>query len=141
MTENNQEEGRDHWPLARDIAVLQVKLIVDGLRDLILVPASLVAGLISIVSPTRFEDSLFYRLICMGKQSEQWINLFGAYDNASDALKEEYELNASSIDDVVSGMEGFVVSEYQNGGVTRQAKDKIDAAIREIRDGLNRRDG
>ena len=37
------------WTLIRDIAVLQVKLIVDGLRDLLLVPASLIAGIVSIV--------------------------------------------------------------------------------------------
>ena len=36
------------WTLIRDIAVLQVKLVVDGLRDVILVPASLVAGIISV---------------------------------------------------------------------------------------------
>ena len=36
----------DRWTLIRDVAVLQVKLIVDGLRDFILVPISLVAGLI-----------------------------------------------------------------------------------------------
>ena len=29
------------WTLVRDVAVFQVKLLVDGLRDLMLVPASL----------------------------------------------------------------------------------------------------
>ena len=34
--------------LVRDIAVFQAKLIVDGLRDLMLVPASLIAGIMSL---------------------------------------------------------------------------------------------
>ena len=36
--------------LLRDIAVFQAKLIVDGLRDLMLVPASLIAGIMSLAS-------------------------------------------------------------------------------------------
>jgi hypothetical protein len=36
----------DRWTLLRDLAVLQVKLLVDGFRDLVLVPASLIAGII-----------------------------------------------------------------------------------------------
>ena len=40
----------ERWTMLRDLAVLQGKLIVDGLRDLLLVPASLIAGLISILS-------------------------------------------------------------------------------------------
>ena len=46
----NNERSEDRWTLARDIAVLQVKLLTDGLRDLLLVPASLTAGLISLVT-------------------------------------------------------------------------------------------
>ena len=38
------------WTLIRDIAVLQVKLIVDGLRDLVLVPLSLAAAVLGILN-------------------------------------------------------------------------------------------
>ena len=40
----NEAPLTGRWDLVRDVAVLQVKLIVDGLRDLILLPASLIAG-------------------------------------------------------------------------------------------------
>ena len=46
----HEEQNPDNWTLLRDVAVLQVKLLVDGLRDLVLVPASLIAGLISLLS-------------------------------------------------------------------------------------------
>ena len=39
----------DRWTLIRDILVLQLKLIVDGFRDLILVPISLVVGFVSLL--------------------------------------------------------------------------------------------
>ena len=43
-----QEENfkQRRWTLLRDLGVLQVKLLVDGLRDIILVPASLIAGIV-----------------------------------------------------------------------------------------------
>ena len=134
--------GIDRWALIRDIGLLQVKLIVDGLRDLVLVPASLVAGIISVLSQGPYERSVFYRLVCMGKQTEQWINLFGAYENAPDDVKAEYEIRAMQMDDLVGKVETFVVDEYQKGGVTRQAKEKIDKALDELQRSIKaNRDG
>lgn len=124
------------WTLIRDVAVLQVKLIVDGLRDLILVPASLIAGIVSIV---RTRDGKpgdqFYTLVSIGKQSERWINLFGALRNAPPEIVDEYHFGEADIDEIVSRMETFVVDEYKRGGVTAQAKDRIEKAIQ----ALNRR--
>ena len=122
----------DRWMLIRDIGLLQVKLIVDGFRDLLLVPASLIAGLISVFSPGKYESTVFYRLVCMGKQTEQWINLFGAYENAPDDVKAEYEIKAMHLDDLVGKVETFVVDEYKKGGVTKHAKEKIDKALDEL---------
>ncbi len=128
----------DRWTLIRDIGLLQIKLIVDGLRDLILVPASLIAGIISIFSPGKEHGSAFYRLVCMGKQTEQWINLFGAYENAPQSLKEEYALQERGIDDLVNKVETYVIDEYKKGGVTRQAKDHLDRALSELQRNLKR---
>jgi len=120
----------DRWTLIRDATVFQFKLVVDGLRDLLLVPASIVAALISLVDN---EDGKpggqFYRMIALGKQSEGLINLFGAYENAPEDVKQEYDLGDMNIDDVVERMEAFVVDEYRKGGVTAQAKARLDKII------------
>ena len=129
------DEG-DRWALMRDVAVIQVKLIVDGLRDLVLVPASLVAGIISVLTTENGKPGPhFYRLVAFGKRTERWINLFGALDNAPPEVRREAEGNDESIDSLVRKVEGFVVDEYQRGGITRQAKEQIDKAL----DALQRR--
>lgn len=122
------------WTLIRDIAVLQVKLVVDGLRDVILVPASLVAGIIS-VSKTKdgVPGTEFYRLIDAGRQSEHWINLFGAYKNAPPEVVERNHFGDADIDDIVSRVESFVVDEYKRGGVTVQARDRMHKAMDALR--------
>jgi hypothetical protein len=129
--------------LARDIIVLQAKLVVDGLRDLILVPASLVVGIISLLS---FSDgnrgAEFYRLLQTGKQSERWINLFGALRNAPPDLEGFKGFPDADMDDIVGRLETYVVEEHKNGGMTAQAKERLDKALETIkRRGHRRSDG
>ena len=119
----------DRWTLVRDIAVLQVKLVVDGLRDLILVPISLIAGIISLVKGGDEPATEFYDLLKMGRRSERWINLFGAAERVHGPASEDDHLLPEDIDSLVSRVESFVVDEYQKGGVTKQAKDQVDKAL------------
>ena len=123
-------EYPDRWTLIRDLVVLQAKLIVDGFRDLLLVPASLVAGVLSLVSGDRNRPGpQFYRLISLGKQSERWIDLFKAYENAPEELRREDDFAVKNLDELVDRFETFVVDEYERGGVTAQAKERIDKAL------------
>ena len=133
--------GPDRWNLIRDVAVLQVKLIVDGFRDLLLVPASLVAGVLSLLSGSVDRPGpQFYQLIGFGKRTELWINLFGAYENAPPEVREERSFGAANMDELVNKFESFVVDEYQRGGVTKQAKDRIDQALNAIQRSTSRPD-
>ena len=118
------------WILVRDVATLQAKLIVDGLRDLVLVPLSLVAGIMSLVS---YEDGVpgnqFYRLLAAGKQSERWINLFGALKNAPPDLEQPMPFPDADMDDIVGKIETFIVDEEKRGGMTAQARQRFERAM------------
>jgi len=128
-----QTEHSAHWTLFRDTAVLQVKLIVDGLRDFLLVPASIVAAIISFASSKDGKPGpQFYELLHIGKQSEVMINLFGAYRHAPDAVADEDRFKDMNIDEIVDRVETFVVDEYKRGGITAQAKEQLDKALNAI---------
>ena len=130
--ENQQLEkpGTDRWTLIRDAAVLQFKLTVDGLRDFLLVPVSLIAAVVSLVGGKDGKPGPhFYQLLAAGKRSERWINLFGAYENAPEDVIAKNQFDDASIDDLVQRMEIFVIDEYKRGGVTAQAKERIDKAL------------
>ena len=131
METNSTEEGPlpDRWTLIRDILVLQLKLVVDGLRDLILVPISLVIGIISLLKVGNATGSEFYELLRTGRRSERWINLFGAAERVYGPSIADDRFPAEDIDNLVSRVESFVVDEYRQGGVTRQAKDQLDRAL------------
>ena len=63
----------------RHLLVFQVKLGVDALRDLILSPLSIAVFLIDSVRTPRVQDSLYLRLMTMGRRSDRVINLFDEY--------------------------------------------------------------
>lgn len=129
-----EENPPDRWTLIRDIAVMQVKLIVDGLRDLVLVPASLVAGIVSLVSFDKDRPGApFYNLLSLGKQSERWINLFGALQNAPPDLAEIKPFPNADMDELVGKLESFVVAEHQRGGITAQAREQFERALNAVR--------
>jgi len=119
----------DRWTLIRDILVLQLKLVVDGLRDFILVPISLVVGIVSLVKSGDAVGSEFYQLLRTGRRSERWINLFGAAERVYGPSGADDRFPTEDIDEMVSRVESFVVDEYSQGGVTRQAKNQLDRAL------------
>lgn len=64
--------------LVRDVLIFHVKLWLDGLKDVVLVPLSMGAALIDLVLRTR----LFYRVLRIGERFDLWLNLFSAAERA-----------------------------------------------------------
>lgn len=132
--QKNDANETPRWTLLRDLGVLQAKLIVDGLRDLLLVPASLVVGIISLMSGESGKPGpQFYNLLQWGKQSELWIDLFGAVKNSPEKADIPPNIGEQRMDDIVNRFESFVVDEYKRGGVTAQAKDQLDKFLNTLR--------
>jgi len=62
-----------------DVLLFQFKLIADGLRDVLLSPISIIAGILGLVAGGDDPHQYFRRLLAMGRRSEVWINLFGGH--------------------------------------------------------------
>ena len=65
--------------LLTDVLVFQFKLLVDGLRDLLLSPLSILAAVIGLVLGGDRPDQYFRRVVRFGLRTEKWINLFGEH--------------------------------------------------------------
>jgi hypothetical protein len=124
----------DRFHMIRDVAVFQVKLLADGFRDLLLVPMSLAAALISLLKKGPKPGTEFYDLLRLGRQSEHWINLFGAASQVHGPPDDDERFPADDIDKLVSKVESFVVDEYRSGGVTAQARQKLERALAALRE-------
>lgn len=65
--------------LVWQVLLFQFKLAADGLRDLLLVPVSLGAGILGLLVGGDEPDQYFRRLQRFGRRTDLWINLFGQY--------------------------------------------------------------
>ncbi len=124
--------------LIRDVAVFQFKLVVDGLRDFFLVPVAFVAGILSLVSGKNgIPGNQFYQLLSLGKQSEHWIDLFGAMRNAPPDLAERIHFPDANMDDILDNIETFVRDEERRGGMTTQARERLERVLRGLQNRRN----
>ena len=134
----DKQPALDNWTLIRDVAVLQFKLVVDGLRDFLLVPVSLIAGIVSLTSGHKgVPGSQFYQLLSIGKQSENWIDLFGAMRNAPPDLAEQVHFPNANMDDILDNIETFVRDEERRGGMTTQARERLERVLRGLQNRRN----
>lgn len=108
----------DRWRLIRDVFVFQLRLGLDALRDLVLSPISLGAGLLDLL----FGGTRFYSVLVAGRKTEAWIHLFGELDRDEPS-------DTASVDALVERMERLLVEQYERGGVTASAKSAIDRGL------------
>ncbi|MEM6483878.1 MAG: hypothetical protein AAF662_02670 [Pseudomonadota bacterium] len=83
-------------PRFRQLMVFQLKLAADALRDFVLSPLSIAAFVIDAVLQSPADDSLYGRLMGVGRRSDRVINLFDEHtkgggftvDKAVDTIEE-----------------------------------------------------
>src|SRR5262245_41476473 len=120
----------DRWRFLRDVAVFQLKLFLDNLRDFALMPVSLVAALIDLIYRGEREGALFYKVLRWGAHSEEVINVYSAIEqHAPDSVKVN---PAYTVDSVIARLEGVVVREYEKGGTAASIKAALDRAIDQL---------
>lgn len=102
VQDNGPSESRSK--IVRDVLVFQLKLWVEGFKDLALMPLSLVAACIDILFRSTQRRGTLYSVMKLGDRFEQWVDLYSA-------LKEEASERAQSstprphLDDLVDGAE------------------------------------
>ena len=121
--------GPTRWDLIRDLVVFQIKLAIDALRDIVMSPISIVAGLLDLILEGDRPRHL-YRVLLFGRQTERWINLFGEANRVDTGSLPTGDGDPSdSLDTIVGQVEEMIVQEYERGGVTASAKAAIDRSL------------
>ncbi len=126
----NGADRNDRWNFLRDVAVFQLKMVVDNLRDFALMPISLGAALIDLVFKGEREGALFYRVLQWGAHSEKMIDVYSAIEKQATA---EQAVNPNyTIDAAVARLERVVVREWEKGGTAASVKAAMDRAIDQL---------
>jgi hypothetical protein len=128
--EAGNKNQNPHWPLLARLISFQFKLIMDGLRDLLLSPISIVFVLYGIVLQRDRPDKYFNRLMRFGRKSDDFINLFEDHERPtitktdSDLFNSDkfsspgnsVNIKSKTSDDYVKKLEDLILMEYSKGG-------------------------
>ncbi len=118
------------WRLIRDVLAFQLKLFVDGVRDFVMMPVSLGAAVLDLIGVGPRPGHQFYRLLRFGRETDRWIDLFGAVE--PDRLTGAAPIG---LDALIERIERVVVQEYDRGGITSAAKRSVDRALDALQSG------
>lgn len=75
--------GRTRWVILRDLGIFQVKLVLDGAKDIVLGPVALVAAALDLLWPGHRPGHRFYAVMRVGERYDRWLSLFAAADKAT----------------------------------------------------------
>jgi hypothetical protein len=103
--------------LLLDLLLFQLKLVLDGLRDLLLSPIAIVAVVIGLVTGGRDPGRQFRKVLRFGQRSEAWINLFGEHDAPGAA------------DDLVRPLREKVMDEVQSNPWLSKAGSRLNREL------------
>lgn len=120
----------ERWTFIRDVIVFQIKLFLDNLRDLVLMPVALAAAIIDLFVRGEREGSLFYKVLRWGAHSEEVIDVYSAiehHDPGGFRISEAY-----TVDGVIARLQGVVVREIEKGGTAATIKTAMDRAIDQL---------
>jgi hypothetical protein len=128
------------WRLIRDLTVFQIKLLIDGLKDLVLGPLSLVAGIVDLARGTPPATGLFHGLLRAGAQFDRWVGLFDTIEppehakaltsSSSAAPEQPVEVaREPSLDEHLRRLEQLLIAQQRGGGLTADAQQAVDRAI------------
>ncbi|MGI9324787.1 MAG: hypothetical protein ACR2PZ_06175 [Pseudomonadales bacterium] len=126
--DNSTERHTTRAQLLWTLLVFQLKLLTDGLRDVLLSPLALIAVLVGVLTGGTQPDRQFRRLLLWGRRTERWINLFG--------LRSE----KGTADELLSPLKDRTFSQAQKsplvqkiGGNLNQGLDRINSELTDKR--------
>jgi hypothetical protein len=120
----------ERWKFWRDVAVFQLKMFLDNVRDLVLMPVSLVAALIDLIMKGEREGARFYKVLRWGSHSEEVIDVYSAIKDHDPG---HFKVSpAYTVDAVIARLESVVVREVEKGGTAATIKTAMDRAIDQL---------
>lgn len=105
----------------RDLAIFQLKLMLDGIKDVTLAPVSIAAAAADIVFPGERVGHRFYAVMRLGERFDRWLNLFGPADRADARRDGLFGASRAGSDTLLGRLEAMVLGEEEAAPGTPRA--------------------
>lgn len=93
----------------RDLAVFQLKLFLDGLVDLVMMPISIGAAAMDLIAPSGTKGRRFYAVMVMAEKIDRWLNLYSASQAADREAEGLFGATRAGADSLLGHLEKMVL--------------------------------
>lgn len=97
--------------LLRDLAIFQMKLVLDGLKDIVLAPLSIIAAGLDLVFPGEHHGHRFYGVMRLGEKFDRFLNLFAAAERAAASDEGLFGDRRTDMDSMLGRIESVLVKQ------------------------------
>ena len=137
VTESSPEQD-PRKTFLRDAVVFHGKLMLDGLRDIVLFPVSLIAALFDLVRRDEPAGRHFYDVVHFARETEQWINLFEAAERAPETDRPRPNIEAPTLDEFVDDVEKKLKDGHERGELSASARQVVEDMLEAAKKAMNR---
>lgn len=123
LTDSSTETSR--LSLIWSVLVFQLKLVVDGMRDFILVPVSLIAALMGLLTGGSEPARYYNQVLAFGRRTERWINLFGRQ-------------KGSTSDDLIEPLKERVFRETESNPLFQKASSAMNRSLDQVNEAVKK---
>jgi len=117
------EDKQPRRKVVRDVLIFQVKLWLEGFKDIILMPLSLGAAAVDLFFRKRPGRGVLYSVMKLGDRFEQWVHLYAALEDSEDERR-EVQAEPRSLDDLLNEAADGVEQNVSNGEVGPTGTDR-----------------
>lgn len=110
--------------LLRDLIIFQLKLLLDGLKDIVLSPLAVGAVALDILAPGDRTGRSFYAVMRLGERFDRWLNLFGAADRASAERGGLFAESRAGSDTLLGHLEKIVIGREESEAEARKSSSR-----------------
>jgi len=101
--------SRDRTVIIRDLVIFQLKLFLDGVKDIILSPLSVFAAALDLLSPTEKRGKRLYAVLHLGERFDRWLNLFNVTERAAEHEEGLFGASRAGADSLLGKLEELVL--------------------------------
>jgi hypothetical protein len=103
-----QRRKKDRGVIIRDLVIFQIKLLLDGLKDIVVSPIAIGAAALDVLAPTARRGERFYTVMQAGERFDHWLNLFGASAKAKEHEEGLFGASRAGADTLLGKLEQYV---------------------------------
>lgn len=105
--------GRGHRVLLRDFLIFQLKLVLDGLKDVLLLQLSILAVVFDLLFGRRGRPLLFYNVLRLSERFDLWLNLHGPAEDAERSDEGLFGASASGSSSLIGKLEQIITGKVE----------------------------